>query len=99
MRSRLERELSVWIDMAMESMGDMEHYGMEMSDEDKVDALLQNINFRDKLVESTIELLKEAIRCKKIAESLKRVSINAAYDICIRVRNDSVEKMTPIHAP
>jgi len=98
MRSRLERELSVWIDMAMESMDEAEHHGMQLTDDEAVDAKLSNIEFRDKLVSAAIELIGEAVEYRKIAQSLKKAGIDKAYQIGIKVSSSSIEKMAPIHA-
>ncbi|MGC8651864.1 MAG: hypothetical protein ACP5UH_01265 [Candidatus Micrarchaeia archaeon] len=97
MESRLERELEVWIDMAMEHMEGIGQNGMQ--EEEALEKRLSDINFRDSLVEAAISLLGEAVRCKKIAETLEAAGLSKAYELRMRVYSDRLEKLPPIHVP
>ncbi|MEM0149726.1 MAG: hypothetical protein QXW10_02420 [Candidatus Micrarchaeaceae archaeon] len=99
MRSRLERELSVWIDMAMERMEDYVKDGMHLPEEERLEEKLNDIDFRDSLVEATVSMLGEAVRCKKIAKILEIAGMNKAYELKMKVYSDRLEKLPPIHAP
>ncbi|MGC8586582.1 MAG: hypothetical protein ACP5K5_03515 [Candidatus Micrarchaeia archaeon] len=98
MRSRIERELSVWVDTAMERIGNMEGDGI-LSDEEAIDRRMREIDFRDNLVEATVSMIEEAVRCKKIAESLKRAGMEISYELGLKVSADSAEKIPSRHAP
>ncbi len=83
--------------MAMERMGDLSEYGTHLSEEEELDEKLNDIEFRDRLVEATISTLGEAVRCKKLAKALETVGLKKAYELRLRVYPDSLEKLPPIH--
>jgi len=96
MRSRLERELSKWVDRKMEELGDLRHYGTQLTDSEAIDSKLSDIEFRDQFVEAVIKLLSEAIRCKKVSEALSRAGIKEEYEIKVEISADEFSVGAPL---
>ncbi|MGC8495587.1 MAG: hypothetical protein ACP5RM_00995 [Candidatus Micrarchaeia archaeon] len=90
MRSRLERELSIWIDKKMEEMDNQTDY-IGGSDEEEVENKFAEIAYRNQLVEAVEKLINEAVKCRKLSESMGNAGLNRKYNISIGISKEGLD--------
>jgi len=90
MRSRLERELSIWIDKKMEEMDNQTNY-IGGSDEEEVENKFAGIAYRNQLVEAVEKLINEAVKCRKLSESMEKAGLNREYNISIGISKEGLD--------